>query len=211
MALLKRPLERADRRDHNRLREDPMQGFDTVRHELDAKRQQLEEELQTAQGRVAEIQADLERVHEALEALIGPRKRSKSRARAGKKPAVSVQELQAHIARVRAEKPFASAHELQKAVRALVRESGGSLAGFPRSFAEALVSSPGFSGSGVDPSSLVSASRPANEAHSEPAAHEPPHSPASEAGEDSHDDEEEEDAGDTQAASSDEGPSTNLL
>jgi hypothetical protein len=192
-----------------------MHGFDTVRHELDAKRQQLEEELQTAQGKVAEIQADLERVHEALEALIGPKKKPRSRARSGKKPAASVPELQAHIARVRAEKPFASAHELQKAVRALVRESGGSLTGFPRLFAEALVSSPGFSGSGVDPSTLVSASRSAVESHSESAPHEAPRSLAREAdedgkreGEDRHEDRSTSDA---MAGAEDEGPFTNLL
>jgi len=188
-----------------------MQGFDTVRHELDAKRQQLEQELQTAQGRVAEIQADLERVHEALEALTGPKKKAKGRSRPGKKPTLSVQELQGHIARVRAEKPFASAHDLQKAVRALVRERGGSLSGFPRVFAEALVSSPGFSGSGVDPASLVASARPAFEPHREPAPHDAPHSPAREDTEDSQHEREEESAESAEASSSDEGPFTNLL
>jgi len=188
-----------------------MHGFDNVRHELDAKRQQLEQELQTAQGRVVEIQADLERVLEALEALIGPKKKARGRARPGKKPATSVQELQGHITRLRAEKPFASAHELQKAVRALVRERGGSLAGFPRSFAEALVSSPGFSGSGVDPSSLVSAARPVLDVRSEPAVHEPPHSPDHHDAEPSKKEPETHEAEDSKVASSDEGPFTNLL
>lgn len=135
-----------------------MHGFETVRHELDAKRQQLEQELQAAQGRVAELHADLERVHEALEALIGPKKKAKGRARSGKKPAPSVQELQRHIARLREEKPFASAHELQREVRALVRASGGSMGSFPRLFAQALVSSPGFSASSVDAAHLASGS-----------------------------------------------------
>ena len=189
-----------------------MQGFDTVRHELDAKRQQLEEELQAAQGKVAELQADLERVHEALEALIRTKRRTKSggRSRAGKKPGASVQELQRHIARVREEKPFASAPELQKAVRALVRASGVSLSGFPRQFAEALVSSPGFSGS-VDPASLVSAAKPAIQLRSESASHEAPHSSEGEEEEASKEEPETHEEEDVQAASSDEGPFTNLL
>jgi hypothetical protein len=189
-----------------------MHGFDTVRHELDAKRQQLEEELQTAQGRVAELQADLERVHEALEALIGPKRKSKgARSRAGKKPGVSVHEIQRHIARVRAEKPFASAPELQKDVRALVRESGVSLTGFPRLFAEALVSSPGFSGSGMSPSSLVSSLQPALDVRSESRVHETPHSSEADDDEPSSEEPEAHEDEDAQAASSDEGPFTNLL
>jgi hypothetical protein len=120
-----------------------MQGFESVQQELHVKRQQLEQELSAAQGRVAEIRADLERVHEALGALVGTRKKGRGRSR--KKPTSTVKELQRHIADVRERKPFASAHELQEEVRSLVRESGGSLTGFPRQFAEALVSSPGYS------------------------------------------------------------------
>jgi hypothetical protein len=186
-----------------------MNGFDAVRHELDAKRQQLEQELQAAQGKVAELQTDLERVHEALEALIGPKKRSKGRARPGKKPAPSVQELQGHIAHVRQAKPFASAHELQKAVRALVREAGGSLAGFPRLFAEALVSSPGFSGSGVDPASLLAEVSAALPSRSEP-AHEAEHVSERPEPERAHG-EREESASDAKTDSGDDGPYTNLL
>jgi hypothetical protein len=186
-----------------------MHGFETVRHELDAKRQQLEQELQTAQGRVAELQADLERVHVALEALIGPKRRSKGRARAGKKPGTSVKTLQAYIARVRAEKPFASAPDLQKAVRALVRENGGSLTGFPRVFAEALVSSPGFSGSGVEPASLVSAARPALEERAKPASNESEdEDDGDERAEHASEDEDEDKS---EAVSGDEGPFSNLL
>jgi len=189
-----------------------MHGFDNLRHELDAKRQQLEQELQTAQGKVAELEADLERVHQALDALLGPKRRAKGRSRSGKKPAVSVAAVQAHIVRVRAEKPYASAHELQKAVRALVRESGESLTGFPRVFAEALVSSPGFSGSSANPATLVAA-RTAVASHAEKTSHEAPHSPVSESieepDEENEDESEEEDT--DSDSSDDEGPFTNLL
>lgn len=149
-----------------------MQGFETVQQELDTKRNLLEQELQAAQGRVAEIRADLERVQEALEALIGPKKKPKAKARA-RKPAATVQVLQGHIGKVREEHPYASALELRKAVRALVREGGTSLAGFPTLFAQALLSSPGFSGSpgfgeSTQPSPEFAAlSQPVLGAHSE--------------------------------------------
>jgi outer membrane protein TolC len=145
-----------------------MHGFENVRQELDSKRQQLEQELRSAQDRVAGIRADLERVHEALEALIGSKKKSKGRSRPGKRPAMTVLELQRLIARVREESPFANAKELQKAVRSLVRESGGSLTRFPTLFAEALVSSPGYSAS----AGHAATTNPLLGSHSEPFAHE---------------------------------------
>ena len=57
--------------------------------------------------------ADQPQMHEALQALVGTRKKAKGRSRSGKKPASTVQELQTHIAKVRAEHPYASAHELK--------------------------------------------------------------------------------------------------
>ncbi len=151
-----------------------MQGFETVRLELDAKRHLLEQELHAAQGKVAEIRTDLERVQEALEALIGPKKKAKGRSRS-RKPAATVQDLQRHIARVREEHPYASAHELHKAVRALVRESGMSVTRFPTLFAEALVSSPGFSGSTEQTPSFAPGLRPEHASHSESAPHQDLH------------------------------------
>src|SRR5262245_14258072 len=118
--------------------------------------------------------------------------------------------VRAHIVRVRAEKPYASAHDLQKAVRALVRESGESLTGFPRVFAEALVSSPGFSGSGVAPANLVAA-RPARETHVEEASREAPPSAVSESTEEPDEENEEESDEDDTDSSDDEGPFSNLL
>lgn len=144
-----------------------MQGFETVRQELDAKRHQLEQELQSAQGKVAEIRADLERVQEALDALVGPKKKAKGGRGRSKKHAATVQDLQRHIARVRAEHPYASAVELRKAVRALVQESGMSVARFPTLFAQALVSSPGFSGGEEQPAGFIPLAQAASSAHSE--------------------------------------------
>jgi len=158
-----------------------MQGFETVRRELEAKRHQLEQELDSVQGKVAELRADLERVHEALDALVGGKKKSKGRSRSQKKPAPTIHEIQGLIARVRGAKPFASAKELQKEVRDLVRESGGSVAGFPRRFAEALASSPGFTASAEVTQALASAAR------AEPFPHEEPEQVFEEQQEHSHD------------------------
>ena len=58
-----------------------MQGFESVEQELDSKRRQLEQELNAVRGRAAEIEADLERVHEALGALTGHKKKAKGRSR----------------------------------------------------------------------------------------------------------------------------------
>lgn len=119
------------------------QGFESVQQELQAKHHQLEQELASVRGRASEIQADLERVQEALGALTGTKRKARpARARA-KKPATSVEELQIHIAHVREDNPFAAAAELEASVRALVKESGGSLVGFKMLFAEALLTSPG--------------------------------------------------------------------
>ena len=46
-----------------------MQGFESVEHELEARRVQLEQELAAVRGRMDEIAADLERVHDAMAAL----------------------------------------------------------------------------------------------------------------------------------------------
>jgi hypothetical protein len=120
------------------------QGFESVRHELDAKRQQLEQDLAAVRGRASEIEADLERVHEALGALTGSkRKASKSRPSRSKKPAATVEDLQACIALVRERNPFFAAAELESSVRAMLKDSGSSLSGFKMLFAEALLTSPG--------------------------------------------------------------------
>jgi hypothetical protein len=118
------------------------EGFETVQHELDQKRQQIEQELAAVRGREAELEAALERVHEALGALTGHKKKSRNRSRA-KKPATTREDLQQHIASVRSQNPFADAGALEKAVRALVQQSGTSLTGFKTLFAEALLTSPG--------------------------------------------------------------------
>lgn len=119
------------------------QGFESVRHELDAKRQQLEQDLAAVRGRASEIEADLQRVHEALEALTGSKRKTKSRPSRSKKPAASVEDLQACIALVRERNPFAAAAELESSVRAMLKDGGSSLAGFKTLFAEALLTSPG--------------------------------------------------------------------
>lgn len=120
------------------------QGFESVRHELDAKRQQLEQDLAAVRGRASEIEADLERVHEALGALTGSkRKASKSRPSRSKKPAATVEDLQACIALVRERNPFFAAAELESSVKAMLKDSGSSLSGFKMLFAEALLTSPG--------------------------------------------------------------------
>ena len=120
-----------------------MEAFESVKHELDAKRQQLKHELEAARGKVSEIEADLERVDEALGALTGNKRKNKSRSRSRKRHTLSVEELQRHLDQVRQQDPFADAHKLQEAVRSLVRESGASLSGFDSSFAEALAGNPG--------------------------------------------------------------------
>jgi hypothetical protein len=120
-----------------------MEAFERVKHELEEKRRQLEHELEAARGRVSEIDADLARVDEAIAALTGGKRKAKSRSRSRKKPAPSVQELHRFLDQVRQQDPFADAHKLQESVRLLVKQSGGSLSGFPSLFAEALATSPG--------------------------------------------------------------------
>ena len=120
------------------------EGFQSVQHELEQKRQQLEQELAAVRGRQSEIETDLERVHEALSALTGQKK--KARKTKSAKPATTVEHLQEHIAHVRHQNPFADATMMEKAVRVLVQESGHSLANFKTLFAEALLTSPGTQG-----------------------------------------------------------------
>lgn len=129
-----------------------MQGFESVEHELEARRKELEQQLAAVRGQMSEIEADLERVHDAMAALTGAKKKSKSKSRT-KKPVPSVEDLRQHIAHVRQENPFADAGTLEKAVRARVQQHGGSLSGFKRTFAEALLTSPGHHGSSATPAS----------------------------------------------------------
>ena len=142
-----------------------MHGFESVEHELEARRAQLEQELASVRGRMSEIEADLERVHDAMSALTGAKKKSKSKGRA-KKPVPSVPELHQHIAQVREENPYADASALEKAVRARVQEQGGSLTGFKMLFAEALLSSPGHQGvSAPAPGLALHHTTPLGESH----------------------------------------------
>lgn len=124
------------------------EGFESVQNELDQKRQQIEQELAAVRGRETELEADLERVHEALGALTGHKKKSRNRTRA-RKAATTREDLQQHIAHVRGQNPFADAGALEKAVRVLVQESGTSLTGFKTLFAEALLTSPGSQSGGM--------------------------------------------------------------
>ena len=119
-----------------------MQGFESVEQELSAKRLQLEQELASVREHATSIEADLERVHEALAALTGHKKKSRSRSRS-KKPVPTLQELQQHITDVRNESPYANAAALERAVRAKVKNGGSSLKGFKPLFNEALLTSPG--------------------------------------------------------------------
>ena len=84
---------------------------------------------------------------------------------------------------MRGARPFASAREIQQEVRDLVRESGGSVAGLPRHFAEALASSPGFTASAEVTHALASAH--AHGTRSEPFSHHGEH-PFDESGEVEH-------------------------
>ena len=143
------------------------QGFESVQHELDQKRLQIEQELTAVRGREGELEADLARVHEALGALTGHKKKASSRGRSrDKKPASTVQGLQQHIATVRSQNPFADATALEKAVRELVKEAGTSQNGFKQLFAEALLTSPGSGGSVAHAGSHSHASSKPSHGHS---------------------------------------------
>ena len=120
-----------------------MEAFESVRQELIAKREQLERDLEATRGHMHTIEGDLERVHEALQALTGDKKPRTRRKSASKKPAPTLQDLQQHLAEVRSTQPFADATTLQKSVRTRLREAGLSLSGFPTLFAQALASAPG--------------------------------------------------------------------
>lgn len=151
-----------------------MHGFESVEHELEARRQQLEQELASVRGRMGEIEADLERVHDAMSALTGAKKKTKGKGRA-KKPVPSVPELHQHIAHAREQNPYADAGALEKAVRALVQEHGGSLTGFKMLFAEALLSSPGHQGASA-PAHGLALHHPSHQGESHGAHHGAGHS-----------------------------------
>jgi len=70
-----------------------MEGLEDVKKELEAKRQALALELQSAMGQVVGIENDLQRVDDALRALT---KKTKSRGRS-KKSAPAVDEGATHI------------------------------------------------------------------------------------------------------------------
>jgi len=113
-----------------------MEGLDDVKRELDEKRQALSSELREAQVKMDAIEADLERIDDALGALEG--KKPKARSKAAKKPAVTLEELREMIASVRQDMPFAETVEFEKSVRDRVKQSGRSLAGFKKTYAEAV-------------------------------------------------------------------------
>ena len=59
-----------------------MEGFEAVKKELEAKRMQLEHELDEAKGKLAVIESDLRRVDEALGALTKSKAKKKGKSRA---------------------------------------------------------------------------------------------------------------------------------
>jgi len=115
-----------------------MQGLDDVKRELDEKREVLSQELQQTQTRIDAIEADLQRIDDALAALEGKKPKARARTSAAKKPAVTLDELREVIASVRQELPFAETVEFEKAVRDRVKQNGRSLAGFKKTFEQAI-------------------------------------------------------------------------
>ena len=113
-----------------------MEGLDDVKKELDEKRQVLSSELQETQVRLDAIEADLRRIDDALAALEG--KKPKARGKTAKKPGVTLDELREIIASVRQDMPFAETVEFEKAVRERVKQGGRSLAGFKKTFEDAV-------------------------------------------------------------------------
>lgn len=111
-----------------------MEGLEDVKRELETKRQELARELESARGKIAALEADLEKVDEALASLSGKKTRSRSKS---KKPTPSVDDVRSIVAAVREELPFAEEEELEKAVRARIKKDGKSLAGFKALYAEA--------------------------------------------------------------------------
>ena len=119
-----------------------MEGFEVVKKELEAKRMQLEHELDEAKGKLTAIESDLRRVDEALGALTKSKKKVKSRG-SSRKPALTLEDMRQHLAEARYQAPFAAGRELQDAVRSLVQKSGSSLTGFETLYTEALSAVPG--------------------------------------------------------------------
>ena len=119
-----------------------MEGLEDVKKELEAKRQEIARELQSAKDSIGSLEGDLRRVDDALAALTGKKAKARSRA---KKPAPTVDELREQIASIRADDPFAEADEVEEAVRAGVKKNGKSLTGFGDLYARAsaLVGDPG--------------------------------------------------------------------
>jgi len=113
-----------------------MEGLDDVKRELDEKRQVLSSELQQTQVKIDAIEADLQRIDDALAALEG--KKPKARGKAARKPGVTPDELRETIASVRQDMPFAETVEFEKAVRDRVKQSGRSLAGFKKTYEDAV-------------------------------------------------------------------------
>ncbi len=113
-----------------------MESLEDVKKELEAKHEQLSIELESARGKMAAIEADLQRVDEALGALTNSKK-GKARARS-KKSAPTVDEIRKVLAAVREQFPFVEGQELAEAVRSQLKKRGGSLSGFEALYAEAL-------------------------------------------------------------------------
>lgn len=113
-----------------------MEGLDDVKRELDGKRQVLSDELQQAQAKIDAIEADLRKIDDALAALEG--KKPKARSKAPKRPAVTLEQLREMIASVRQDMPFAETIEFEKTLRERVKQSGHSLAGFKKTYEEAI-------------------------------------------------------------------------
>ena len=113
-----------------------MEGLDDVKRELDGKRQVLSNELQEAQSKIDAIEADLHKIDDALAALEG--KKPKARGKPTKRPAVTLEELREMIASVRQDMPFAETIEFEKALRERVKQSGRSLAGFKKTYEQAI-------------------------------------------------------------------------
>ncbi len=121
-----------------------MEGFEAVKKELEAKRMQLEHELDEAKGKLAAVERDLERVDEALGALTKSKAKKKGKSRgASRKTALTLEDLRFHLAEARQQMPFATGRELQDAVHSLVQKSGSSLTDFEALYTQALAAAPG--------------------------------------------------------------------
>jgi|SoiMethySBSTD1v2_1073268.scaffolds.fasta_scaffold51391_3 predicted nucleic acid-binding Zn-ribbon protein len=117
-----------------------MEGLEDVKKELEAKRMQLEHELDEAKGKLSAIEADLRRVDDALGALT--KKKGKSRS-SPKKPSLTVDSVRQNIADARLQAPFAAGRELEDLVRSLAQKSGGSMGEFEKLYVQALAGTSG--------------------------------------------------------------------